>query len=139
MELSSMARRLINLSSFILILLPAFLVGCSMSFLAKDEVGNSSKGDFAHYVEGVFRLQNSVTSELMELQESEAVVDQSALLKAEQAMQEACAPLNEYVSKETDGAGASFFLKRKVQKTAVQCESSANFVRLTLKNQPLQK
>ncbi len=134
-----MTSRLISLSGYVLIALQPILVGCSTSFLAKDDVSNSSKVDFAHYVEDVFRLQNSVTSEIMELQESDDMNDQSALLKAEQAMQEACAPLNEYVSKTADGTGASFFLKRKVQKTAVDCESSAKLVRLNLMNQPLKK
>ena len=130
-----------SLSGYVLIALQPILMGCSTSFLTKDDVSNSSNVDFAHYVEDVFRLQNSVTSEIMELQESDDVSDEPALLKAEQAMQEACAPLNEYVSKTADGAGAgaSFFLKRRVQKTAVACESSAKLVRLNLKNQQPKK
>ena len=85
-----------------------------------------------NYVETVFVLQNSVTSDLMELQETDQVNNRDVLLKAEQAMQEACAPLNEYVSRESDGAIIGLFLRQKVEKTAVDCEQAAQRVKQQL-------
>ena len=109
------------------------MLGCSMPLVANYAGKNQSEKDFALYVEEVFRLQNSVTSEIMALQEEGDFNDDTGLLKAEQSMREACAALNEYVAKETDGDSISFFLRKRVQSSAVACEDSANKVRLKLK------
>ncbi len=123
-----MIYRPINVLSCILVLLATQLLGCSMPFINN----NNPEKDFARYVEDVFRLQNSVTSEIMALQENDEFNDNSGLLKAEQNMREACAALNEYVAKETDGDSISFFLRQRVQKSAIACEDSAKKVNLKL-------
>ena len=129
-----MASRLI----FISILLVFLLQGCAVTAKVNGDKNQLSKQDFAQYVEAVFRLQNNVTSELMSLQAEDEEVDQSLLLKAEQPMREACAPLNSYVSKEMEGTGTGFFtkvfLKNKIEKSAIECERCANEVRFLLKN-----
>lgn len=123
---------------FISVLLIFLLQGCALTAKVDGDKSRLSSQDFAQYVEAVFRLQNSITSDLMSLQAEDEEVDQSLLLKAEQSMREACAPLNSYVSKEMDGTSTGFFtrffLKNKIEKSAIECEKCANEVRLLLKN-----
>lgn len=127
---------MVNFLSVILIGMLLLLSGCSMPFSGRYGANGQTKEEFTQYVEGVFRLQNSVTSELMELQESGgSIKNREDLLKAEQSMQEACAPLNEYVSRESDGSSIGLFLRRQVEKTAVDCESAAKQVKQYLSNQ----
>ena len=130
-----MERRLVKFLSLMLMGLLLLLSGCSTPLLGRYGAKGLTKEAFTHYVEEVFRLQNSMTSELMALQESDDVNNREALLKAEQAMQEACAPLNEYVSRESDGSSIGLFLRRQVEKTAVDCESAAKQVKQYLSNQ----
>jgi hypothetical protein len=91
-----------------------------------------SQEEFTQYVEGVFRLQNSMTSEVMLLQENDDAKNHDALLEAEQHMQEACAPLNEYVSRDIDGLNIGLFLRRRVEKSAIDCEQTAQKVKSLL-------
>ena len=123
-----MERRLVNFLSPLLIVAVLLSSGCSLPFSKGYGAKGQTKEEFSHYVETVFVLQNSVTSDLMELQETDQVNNRDVLLKAEQAMQEACAPLNEYVSRESDGAIIGLFLRQKVEKTAVDCEQAAQRV-----------
>jgi hypothetical protein len=48
-----------------------------------------------------------------------------ALLEAEQHMREACAPLNEYASRESDDLNIGLLLRRRVEKSAIDCEQAA--------------
>jgi len=109
------------------------LSACSLPYLADSESGVQSHEAFAVYVESVFRLQNQLTSEVMTLTESGSPEDPK-LITAEKAMQGACLPLNEYVSRETDGLSIGFFLRRRVQKSAASCEHSAREVEVLLRH-----
>ncbi len=123
---------MVNFLSPLLIVAVLLSSGCSLPFSKGYGAKGQTKEEFSHYVETVFVLQNSVTSDLMELQETDQVNNRDVLLKAEQAMQEACAPLNEYVSRESDGAIIGLFLRQKVEKTAVDCEQAAQRVKQQL-------
>jgi len=127
-----MERRLVNFLSPLLIAVVLLTSACSMPFSKGYGAKGQTKEEFSHYVETVFVLQNSVTSELMELQETDQINNRELLLKAEQAMQEACAPLNEYVSRESDGSSIGLFLRQKVEKTAIDCEQAAQRVKQQL-------
>jgi hypothetical protein len=131
-----MERRLVKFLSLMLMGLLLLLSGCSTPLSGRYGAKGLTKEAFTHYVEEVFRLQNSMTSELMALQESDGVNNHDeALLKAEQSMQEACAPLNEYVSRESDGSNTGIFLGQQIEKTATDCEQAAQRVKQQLNKQ----
>lgn len=109
------------------------LSGCAGPFLGGYGAKGQSKEEFTRYVESVFRLQNSMTSEIMVLQEADDTRDHDALLQAEQRMQTACAPLNEYASRDIDGLSIGLFLRRRVEKSANECEQAAQKVQALLK------
>ena len=113
----------------------AFIVsGCATPFWGGYGENGQTREEFARYVEKVFRLQNSMTSEIMALPETDETNNHEALLQADQLMQEACGPLNEYVSRESDGLNIEFSLSRRVQKSAVDCEKAALKVQSLLKH-----
>ena len=125
-----------NLVSFpgvMLFFITLMLSGCATHFWGGYGAKGQSKEEFAHYVEVVFRLENNMTSEIMALPETDDTDNHEALLEAEQKMQEACAPLNEYVSRESEGSNIGFFLSRRVEKSANDCEQAAQKVKLLLK------
>jgi hypothetical protein len=66
------------------------------------------------------------------LQENDDAKNHDALIAAEQQMQEACAPLNEYVSRDIDGLDTSLFLRRSVEKSAIDCDKAAQKVKSLL-------
>ena len=101
------------------------LSGCATPFWGGYGENGQTREEFTRYVEKVFRLQNSMTSEMMTLPETDEISNHDALLQADQLMQEACGPLNEYVSRESDGLNIGFSLSRRVQKSAVDCEKAA--------------
>jgi len=109
------------------------LQGCSLPFVGGIGDTGLSKEEFARYVEEVFRFQNRMTSEVMMLTAGDDDSDFSALLKSEQHMQQVCAPLNEYVSRDIDGLGTSLTLRRKVVKTTLDCDHAAHEVEALLK------
>jgi hypothetical protein len=92
-----------------------------------------SREEFEHYVEEVFRLQNSLTSEVMMLQESDELSDSERVLQAEQQMRQQCDSLNEYVARDADGQDSGFILRQRVEKTAGDCERAAQALELLLK------
>jgi hypothetical protein len=47
-------------------------------------------------------------------------------------MQEACGPLNEYASRESEGLSTGLFLSQRVEKSAIDCEHAAQKVKLLL-------
>jgi hypothetical protein len=61
---------------------------------------------FQARVEHVFQLQNHLTSHLMLNENAESEITS----RAEQQMQEACAPLNEYAARESDGLSVDMSL-----------------------------
>ena len=109
------------------------LSGCSTHLMGSYGAKGQTMEEFTRYVEGVFRLQNSMTSEIMELQENDELNNRDVLLKAEQTMQETCAPLNEYVSLKTEGLSTDVSLLKRVEKTAVDCEQTALKVKALFK------
>lgn len=109
------------------------LSGCALPFFGDAGGAGLNKEPFAAYVEGVFRLQNRMTSEVMMLTAAEDDPRHSGLLQAEQQMRQACAPLNEYASRDIDGLGASLTLRRQVVKSARACDSAAHVVEGLLK------
>jgi len=110
------------------------LSGCATSFWGWYGPKGQSSEEFTRYVEGVFRLQNSMTSEIMALPETDDTSNHEALLQAEQRMQAACAPLNEYASRDSDGLNIGFFLRRRVEKSAIDCEQAAQKVKSLLEH-----
>jgi len=108
-----------------LMLIMLMLSGCATPFLGGYGAKGQSREEFTRYVEGVFRLQNSMTSEIMAFLETDDAKNHDDLLEAEQHMEEACGPLNEYASRESEGLSIGFFLSRRVEKSAIDCEQAA--------------
>lgn len=121
-------------SSFMLMPTALLLSACTMPIFGGYGANGQSREDFTHYVEGVFRLQNSMTSEIMLLLETDDTESHEALSQAEQHMQEACGPLNEYASRDIDGLNIGLFLRRRVEKSAIACEQAAQKVKLLLEH-----
>jgi hypothetical protein len=122
----------VNLPSLMLMSITLMLSGCATPFMGGYGTKSLSKEDFSRYVESVFRLQNHMTSEIMLLSETDDVKNHDALLEAEQHMQEACGPLNEYASRDIDGLYIGLFLRRRVEKSAIDCEQAAQKVKSLL-------
>jgi hypothetical protein len=107
----------------------SLITGCAGGYGANGQ----SLEVFEHHVEEVFRLQNQMTSEVMMLMESDETKKYQSLLQAEQHMQQVCADLNEYVSRDIDGLSNGLFLRRRVEKTAIDCERAALAIKPLLK------
>lgn len=122
----------VNLPGLMLMWFTLMLSGCGTPFLGSYGAKDQSKEEFTHYVEGVFKLQNSLTSEIMDYLETDDKSNHDDLLKAEQHMQEACAPLNEYASRESEGLDTGLFLSRRVEQSAIDCDQAAQKVKLLL-------
>ena len=116
---------LVNFPGLMLMSVTLMLSGCATPFFGGYGANGQTREEFTRYVESVFRLQNSMTSEIMELMETDDKSNHDDLLKAEQRMQEACGPLNEYASRESEGLNIGFFLSRRVEKSAIDCEHAA--------------
>ena len=115
----------VNLPSVMLASITLILSGCATPFLGGFGTKGQSQEEFTRYVESVFLLENSMTSEIMSLLETDEAKNHDALLKAEQHMQEACGPLNEYASRDIDGLSIGLFLRRRVEQSATDCEQAA--------------
>jgi hypothetical protein len=130
-----MAQRNTNLVNFpilMLMLISLMLSGCTLPFLGGYGPKGQSREEFTRYVESVFRLQNSMTSEIMLLLENDNFKNHEALLEAEQHMQQVCGPLNEYASRDMDGLSIGLLLRRSVEKSAMDCEQAAQKVKSLL-------
>ena len=125
---------LVNFPGLMLMFITLMLSGCATPFLGGYGENGQSREDFTRYVEGVFRLQNNMTSEIMALLETDDVNNHDDLLEAEQHMQEACGPLNEYASRDSDGLSIGLFLRRRVEKSAMDCEQAAQKVKSLLEH-----
>jgi hypothetical protein len=95
---------------------------------------SQSREEFERRVETAFRLQNRMTSEVMEIQ-SEGFDTQNhmPIIQAEQLMEKNCSYLNEYASRDIDGLSKSFLLLRHVENSVVDCEEAAQKVEALLK------
>jgi len=88
-----------------------------------------TKAEFTQYVETVFKLQNNMTSEMMAITDAD-----ETLVRADQKMQEICAPLNEYATREEDKLNITISLLRRVEKAAVACEQAAQKLQALLEH-----
>ena len=116
----------------LLMTITLMMSGCATPFFGGYGAKGQTQEEFTRYVEGVFKLQNSMTSEIMALPEIDDAKNHDALSAAEQHMQEACGPLNEYVSRDIDGLDIGIFLRRRVEKSAIDCELAAQKVKSLL-------
>ncbi|MFA5018352.1 hypothetical protein [Methylobacter tundripaludum] len=126
-------KSLIVLRSLAALAIAALISGCAVPFFGGYGANGQSREDFEHHVEEVFKLQNRMTSEVMMMLESDEVKKPEALLQAEQHMQQICADLNEYVSRDIDGLSTGLFLRRRVEKSAIDCEQAAMAIKPLLK------
>ncbi len=117
-----------NLQKLMLFFMALQFSGCSVPFMGGYGSQGRSREEFAQYVEEVFKLQNHVTSQIMVLMESSDVKSHQPLLKAEQRMQDVCSPINEYASRDIDGLNIGLFLRRRVEKSAEDCDKAAREV-----------
>jgi hypothetical protein len=114
--------------------LAVLIQGCA-SFIWGYGPDRQPREEFEHRVEAAFRLQNAMTSEVMEIQsDGSNPKEHEPIIQAEQFMEKHCSDLNEYVSRDIDGQNKSILLLRRVEKTVANCESSAKQVEDLLKN-----
>lgn len=118
-------KSLVILRSLISLVIASLISGCAVPFFGGYGANDQSREEFAHHVEEVFRLQNQMTSEAMMLLENDGAKSPDALTQAEQHMQQVCADLNEYASRDIDGLSIGIFLSRRVEKSAIACERAA--------------
>lgn len=121
---------LVILRSLVALAMASLISGCAIGGYGAN---SQSLEEFEHHVEEVFRLQNQMTSEVMMLLESDEAKRLQALMQAEQHMQQVCADLNEYVSRDIDGLSIGLFLRRRVEKSAIDCEQAALAIKPLLK------
>jgi len=119
--------------SLIAVIFSMLLPGCGWLWGSYGANGQSRE-EFERYVEDVFRLQNSLTSEVMMLQETDELKSSERVQQAEQLMRQQCDSLNEYVARDVDGQSSSFLLRRRVEKTAVECERAARDLEALIKS-----
>jgi hypothetical protein len=117
----------LSLTSLIILVIACLLSGCASSLNGRYGEYGQTKAEFTQYVEIVFKMQNSMTSEMMAITNAD-----EALLQADQKMQETCAPLNEYAAREEDKLNIAISLLRRVEKSAVACEKAAQKVQALL-------
>jgi hypothetical protein len=98
-----------------------FMQGCTTALMGTYGEDHQTLAAFQARVEQVFQLQNHLTSYLMLNENAESEITN----RAEQQMQEACASLNEYAARESDGLSVDMSLKRRIEKTAIRCEKAA--------------
>ncbi len=124
------SKGLVVLRSLATFAMASIISGCAIGGYGAN---GQSREDFEHHVEEVFRLQNQMASEVMMLLENDAPKKPEALIQAEQHMQQVCADLNEYASRDIDGLSIGFFLSRRVEKSAIDCEQAALAIKPLLK------
>lgn len=105
--------------------LASIIAGCAGPLFGGYGANGQSREEFEQHVEEVFRLQNRMSSEVMMLVENDEGKKYQALLQAEQHMQQVCADLNEYASRDIDGLSIGYFLSRRVEQSAIDCEQAA--------------
>ena len=119
--------RFLNVTPLIIVAIACLLSGCTAALSGRYGENGQTKAEFAQYVERVFKMQNSMTSEMMEMTD-----ENEDLVQADQKMQEVCAPLNEYATREKDKLTIAISLLRRVEKSAVACEKAAQKVQMLL-------
>lgn len=94
-----------------------------------------SREDFAIYVENVFRYHNRVVNDLIvstSLMGDTALDFGAPLLRAEEAMAQACRPLNDTVSASIEGRELGFFQKLALPEAVPACEAASRRVEALL-------
>ncbi len=124
---------LVVLRSIATLAIASLISGCVGPLFGGYGANGQSREDFEHHVEDVFRLHNLMTSEVMMLLESDEVHLPEPLIQAEQHMQQVCTDPNEYASRDIDGLSIGFFLSRRVEKSAIDCEQAALAIKPLLK------
>jgi hypothetical protein len=127
------AKGLLILRSLAAFATASLISGCAIPFFGGYGPNGQSREEFERHVEEVFLLQNQMTSEVMMLLENDETMKYQALLQAEQHMQQICADLNEYASRDIDGLSIGLFLSRRVEKSAIDCEQAALAIKPLLK------
>ena len=128
-QMAKWNRNLLSLQRLAGLLITIVLSGCSLPFL---ENGQSYE-EFSRYVESVFKLQNSMTSQVMALADSDDKPSNiDVLLQAEQRMDKKCEALNEYATLDSEGENVSLSLKNRVAQSAKDCEMAAKEVQTLL-------
>lgn len=118
-------KSLVIVRSLISLAVASLISGCAVPFFGGYGANDQSREEFAQHVEEVFRLQNQMTSEAMMLLENNEAKSPDTLMLAEQHMQQVCADLNEYASRDIDGLSIGLFLSRRVEQSAIDCERAA--------------
>ncbi len=117
---------LVSLRGLIGLLITITLSACSLPFFSGYGANGQTREEFTRYVETVFKLQNSMTSQMMALAENdEKPTNIDALLQAEQRMQKMCEALNEYAVRDSDDLSIGLLLQRRVEQSAKDCETAA--------------
>lgn len=107
------------------------LSGCSLV-----TIDGKTTEEFAVYVEDVFKLQNNMTTRIMEITDSdEKPKNFDTILQKEQAMQKQCESLNEYATREMDGLDVDLALQKRIADSAKSCETAAKAVQQLLPKQ----
>lgn len=96
-----------------------------------ETTGEAVDQPLAQYIENVFRLQNTLTSEVM-MRVASDTEQADTIVQAEQRMQQACKPLNEYATQESDGLRIGLALQLKAKASAAHCEKAAKFLQSAL-------
>lgn len=118
------------------LLMTMTLSACSLPFFSGYGANGQTREEFTRYVETVFKLQNSMTSQMMALAENdEKPANIDALLQAEQRMQKMCEALNEYAVRDSDGLSIGLLLQRRVEQSAKDCETAAKDLQALLLKQ----
>lgn len=125
-QMTKWNRNSISLRGLIGLLITLNLSACSLPFFSGYGAKGQTREEFTRYVEEVFKLQNSMSSQMMALADSdEQPKNMAALSQAEQRMQKMCESLNEYAALDSEGSSASLLLQRRVEQSAVDCEKAA--------------
>ena len=134
-----MAKWLRDLASVqrLMVLWIAFaLSGCTVPFFSGYGEDGQTQEEFASYVERVFKLQNSMSAQIIAMTDSDdKPANIEVLLQAEQRMQKKCEALNEYAARDSDGLSTGLLLKNRVAQSAKDCETAAKEVQALLPKQ----
>jgi hypothetical protein len=126
---------LVIVRSLIISAIALLISGCTVPFFDGYGANHQSLDDFKRHVEEIFRLQNQMSSEVIMLIESDDQNKHENLVQAEQKMEQTCADLNEYASRDIDGLNISLILQRRIEKSAIACEQAAMSIKQLLNQQ----
>ena len=119
--------------SFALAIISGLLQGCVPAIWGYGPDGQTRE-EFEQRVETAFKLQNQMTSEVMEIQSDKSDAKYHIpIIQAEQDMEKKCSHLNDYASREIEGLSKSLLLLKRVENSVADCETSAHRVEALLK------